>query len=74
MCIQKGTKVAGMQGSDKWFEIFFKTGRLKLASSRNCRAWKFSVQDIHHEIVDGRSFGCKIYNSTNPEISGYKVG
>jgi hypothetical protein len=74
MCIGKGAKVAGMEGSDKCFEIFVKSGRVKLVSWRNCRARKFSVQDVHHGIVDGRSSGCKIYNSANPGIDGYKVG
>jgi hypothetical protein len=74
MCIGKGAKVAGMEGNDKCFEIFVKPGRVKLVSWRNCIVRKFSVQDVHHRIVDGGSSGCKIYNSANPKIDCYKVG
>jgi hypothetical protein len=52
MCIGKGAKVAGMEGSDKCFETFVNPGRVKLASWRNCRPQKFSVQDVYHGIVD----------------------
>jgi hypothetical protein len=45
MSIGKGAKVAGMEGSDRLFEMFVKPSRLKLASSRsagwNCRSWNF---------------------------------
>jgi hypothetical protein len=74
MCIGKGVKVAGMEGSDKCFETFVNPGRVKLASWRNCRPRKFSVQDVYHGIVDDESFGCKIYNSANPGTDGHKVG
>jgi hypothetical protein len=74
MCIGNGVKVAGMEGSDKFFETFLNPGRVNLASWRNCRPQKFSVQDVHQGIVDDRSFGCKIYNSANPGTSSHKVG
>jgi hypothetical protein len=59
MCIGKGAKVAGMEGNDKCFEIFVKPGRVKLVSWRNCIAQKFSVQDVHHRIVDGEVLGAR---------------
>ena len=74
MCIGKGAKVAGMDESDKCFETFVNPGRVKLASWRNCRARKFSVQYVYHEIVDEKSFGCKIYNSAKAGIDNHNVG
>jgi hypothetical protein len=50
MCIGKGAKVAGMEGSDRCFETFVNPGRVKLASSRS-----------RGGIVDHKSFGCKMY-------------
>ena len=50
MCIGKGAKVARMEGSDKCFETFVNLGRVKLASWRNFRPRKFSVQDVYQEI------------------------
>jgi hypothetical protein len=67
MCIGKGAKVAGMEGSDKCFETFVNLGRVKLASSRHCRPWKFWVQNVYHRIVDHGSFGCKIYITEHGE-------
>jgi hypothetical protein len=74
MCIGNGAKVVGMEGSDKCFEVFLKLSRVKLVRWRNCREQNFSMQDVHHGIVDGGSSGCKIYNNANPRINGYKVG
>ena len=34
----------------------------------NCRPQKFWVQDVYGGTVDDASFGCKIYNSTNPRV------
>jgi hypothetical protein len=72
MCIRKGTKVAGMEGSDKCFETFVNPGRVKFVSWRNCTPQKFWVQDVYqgiidHEIVDHGSFECKIYITEHGE-------
>jgi hypothetical protein len=74
MCIGKGVKVVGMEGSDKCFETFVNPGRVKLASYRNCRARNVLVQHVYHRIVDHKSFGCKISNSVNPGTGGHKTG
>jgi hypothetical protein len=72
MCIGKGAKLVGMEGSDRCFETFVNPGRVKLASSRSPR-WNCRSQ----------SFECKMYiteqeatefESANPDNRGHKIG
>jgi hypothetical protein len=53
MCIGKGTKVVGMEGSDRCFKTFVHPGRVKIVSSRsprwNHRSKKFWMQDVFDE-------------------------
>ena len=54
MCIGKGAKVVGMEGSDRCFETFLNPGRVNITISRsvgwNYRSQKFWVQDVYDGI------------------------
>jgi hypothetical protein len=51
MCIGKDEKVAGVEESDKWFEIFVNPGIVKVAE----------IKLAKYGIVDQGSLGCKMY-------------
>jgi hypothetical protein len=57
MCIGKDGNVAGVEESDKWFEIFVNPGIVKVAA----------IKLAKYGIVDQGSLGCKMYITEHGE-------